>query len=272
MDLKLAISALAWLPEEEPAIFEKVKNQGVSFIELIPARCKKRSTQIKDALNRLGITPIAFQSLLFETENLQLFQSAIQREKLFDHLRSICDLAAELNIRALVFGSPKNRQYESLTADQAREIAFEFFLKLGVFAQMQNTSICLETVPKEYECNFLTQTLETADFVRLIDHPGIKLNLDLGAIYVNKEKIEEIWKEVFPLIGHIHWSEPKLVRIRQTGADQATQLLRFMRKASSSWEYDRVISIEMMPDVQGNTTSHIGQAIQSAKSLMRECE
>ena len=51
----------------------------------------------------------AMQSLLYNGENLALFKTEEMRQNMYHHLVKIIKLAAKLDVKILVFGSPRNR-------------------------------------------------------------------------------------------------------------------------------------------------------------------
>ena len=53
------------------------------------------------------------------------------REQTFEFLSLVLQLAGNLGVEALVFGSPKNRQVGNVPRDEARNIAVDFFRRLG---------------------------------------------------------------------------------------------------------------------------------------------
>ena len=51
---------------------------------------------------------------------------------------------------------------------------------------------------------------ETAEIVKATNHDSIKMQLDTGAILMNREDLCSIFKDYSEIIGHIHLSEPYL--------------------------------------------------------------
>src|SRR4029078_117158 len=89
---------------------------------------------------------------------------------------------AQLGAHALVFGSPKNRLRRSLEREEANEIAAEFLRELGEHAFAQRMALCIEANPPEYGGDFVTTTAEAVELCEMVDHPGIRLNADLGGM------------------------------------------------------------------------------------------
>lgn len=265
------ISALAWSEQDEPQIFKLLQKHVVRHIELIPHRLHGSPLQTKSILADLNIQATAFQALLFGTQDLHLFQTERQREQLFAHLAGLCDQAAILGVKSLVFGSPKNRfiDLSVLSMAAAQDIAAEFFLKLAEVAKAAQTHICLEPNPTHYGANFLTTTLETADFVKRLNHPAVRLNLDLGAVALNTESLARLWPQIRNWIGHIHWSLPDLKPVYSGPTDDLKTVVQLLKGEAADFRSDGVISIEMTPakDPSISTLAHAERALTLLKRL-----
>ena len=85
-----------------------------------------------------------------------------------------------------------------------------FFRDLGGLANDYGVDVCLEPNPEIYGANFMTNIADTVAIVGLVGHERIRLQLDMGAIILNNENLEEILSESSNLVGHIHLSEPQL--------------------------------------------------------------
>ena len=99
-----------------------------------------------------------------------------------DFLRRVIDFGAAVGAHALVFGSPKNRLRGSLSSTDALGIATTFFRELGAHAHAQGVALCIEANPTEYGGDFITTTAEAVELCRAVDHPGSRVNADLGGM------------------------------------------------------------------------------------------
>lgn len=217
--MRLSISNIAWDVKEDAAISSLLQRYAVDAIDIAPGKyfpdpAQAKDSEIKSIKNwwsDQGIAIIGMQALLFGTKGLNVFApNGIQRVML-NHLEAVCRIGAHLGATRLVFGSPKNRDRNGLSIEEAQTIATDFFKQLGEIAADYGVTICLEPNPPCYGANFMTTSEETANVVRSIAHPAIKMQLDTGAISINEENIEVILKKNADLIGHIHASEPNLI-------------------------------------------------------------
>ena len=108
-----------------------------------------------------------------------------------------------------------------------------------------------------YQCNFFTQTKDTIAFLKMLNHPHVLLQLDLGAVLTNKESLNEILKAGGDMIGHIHISEPHLAPLTDLNH------LEFANQLKQN-HGDRYATIEMSEPKQ-EPLQKIKQSIEWAK-------
>ena len=112
------------------------------------------------------------------------------------------------DVKVLVFGSPKNR-FATENHIKNVNIYKNFFYQLGEIASIHNLNLCLEPNPRVYNCNFMTNMNDVHEVISKINHPNVKMQLDIGAMILNNEKVELI-RKFKKNIYHIHVSEPFL--------------------------------------------------------------
>lgn len=247
--MRIAISNIAWVVEEDDLVAELLAKHGVDAIDIAPGKyfpnpdlaTDEDIEKVKAYWAEKGIEITGMQSLLFGTQGLNVFGTADIQSKLLSHLDSICRIAGKLGSSRLVFGSPKNRDRSGLSDAQALEQAMQFFRRLGDIAQANGVIICLEPNPTCYGANFMTSSQEAFDVVKAINHPAIKMQLDTGAITINQESIAQVVSAAQSEIGHIHISEPNLSVIGSSDADHAQ-----FGKAIKNTLDDALVTIEMV--------------------------
>lgn len=217
--MKLSISNIAWNVADDDKVAKLLNSLKVSYIDTAPGKyfldiknvTDEEIIKVRQWWQDRNIQFAGMQSLLFGTIGLNLFDIQTQQTML-QHLEKVCYIGALLGATRLVFGSPKNRDRSNLDDKSANDIALDFFNKLGNIAKSEGVIICLEANPVCYGTNFLTTTKEVADFVKELNHKNIRLQLDMGTVYTNHEEFSDIGKYA-ELIGHIHLSEPNLVKL-----------------------------------------------------------
>ena len=214
--MKLSISNLAWQKTEDQAIFNLMKNAGFNGLEIAPSKVFEDILTVNDQqifqyfelVKSHNLEFSSMQSLMFGKDDLKIFDDS--RKETLIYLKKIIDLAKKLQIKVLIFGSPKNRKINDLDKKIAYNIAVEFFTQLAHYANSQGLVFCLEVVPKQYGCDFITNTDEAVNFIKDINIKGLGLNIDSGAIILNEENIEKAIEKSMPYAHHFHISEPNL--------------------------------------------------------------
>lgn len=245
---KLSISNIAWAETEDEQIFDVMRKYDFSGIEIAPSRTwenpyeqtNEELEKFKESMNKKNLEVTAFQSLLFGHPEMTVFTSEQSRRDTLEYLKKCIILGNRVGAKSLVFGSPKNRLIGNMPPDTVREISHAFFGELGDFASDKNISICIEANPTIYGGDFICTTQEAVEFVRELDHPNVKINIDLGTIIANSENVEETLKEALPYAHHFHISEPYLEPIKQI-----EDLHRGIARELNGFGYNRTVSIEM---------------------------
>ncbi len=246
--MRLAISNIAWDVNEDSSVAALLSCYEIDAIDIAPLKYFPRPREASDDDVRdvrtwwtaRGIEITGMQSLLFGTNDLNMFGPHDVRNAMLDHLGAICRIGGMLGATRLVFGSPRNRDRGSLEDAQANDIAVDFFRKLGDRAAAEGVVICLEPNPPRYGANYMTTSAETATVVQDVDHPAIRMQLDAGTIAINAEETQSVVAGCASLIGHVHASEPGLLPVGD-GASRHDLLAQ----ALASHLPDAIVCIEM---------------------------
>lgn len=268
--MRLAISNIAWDVAEDDAVAALLGRYHVDAIDVAPAKYFREARaatdpeirRVRDRWQQRGIEITGMQALLLGTSGLNLFGSAATQAAMLEHLGVVCRIGSVLGATRLVFGSPRNRDRSGLDDEQAMAVAVGFFRRLGDIAQARAVTICLEPNPQFYGANFMTTSREAADVVRRVDHPAIRLQLDAGAMTMNRETPATIVSEHAALIGHIHLSEPHLVPLGEGGTDHHA-----LFAALSSHLPGALVSIEMLATTKEPHLASIERALAVARRV-----
>jgi len=270
--MRLSISNIAWEPHEDEAVAQLLHRHRVDAIDVAPGKyfaqpaqaSRPEAERVRARWAERGIEIVGMQSLLFGTQGLNLFGPSESRETMLAYLGDVCRTASWLGVRALTFGSPRNRDRTGLTDGQAEAIALPFFRALGDLAQDQNVVVCLEPNPEVYGCNYMTGTPGTDAVVRQVNHPAIRLQLDTGALTLQGEDLETILRRVAPRVGHVHASEPQLVPLGQ-GDTQHHQIAPLLHELLP----DQTVTIEMLAPRTGDRLEALDRALDVASRAYR---
>ncbi len=255
--MKLAISQIAWKPEEEDSVAQFLASRGIDQVELAPPRLfLDPENPTKEEIHRclrfwsdFGISPTAFQALLFGRPDLLLFFDSEVREAMFKHLSTTIVVAGQMGVPILVFGSPKNRFVpENLSEEQSWEIAIDFFGRLGKLAFESGTSLCIEPNPTRYGCNFITNAEQGIELVRKVATPGFGLHLDLAGLWLADDDIVESIRASKESLKHFHLSAPDLESVRENNGLPYLETINGLIEVGFSGS----VSIEMRSHESGN--------------------
>ncbi len=270
--MRLSISNIAWDRNEDESVASLLKQFSVDAIDIAPGKYfpeptaaqDQDITDIKQYWSDHGIEITGMQALLFGTQGLNLFGNFEVQNKMLKHLQSVCRIGAGLNANRLVFGSPKNRDRSGLSDELTIETAVQFFTKLAEIAKSFGVIICLEPNPPCYGSNFMTNTADTAQIVKLVSHPSIKMQFDAGAITINNEDSLATLHEFSSLIGHVHLSEPDLLPLGDGTTDHAKTFTALHKYLPS-----HVAAIEMLASKNESHLTSIKRALKVADSHYR---
>ncbi len=246
--MKLSISNIAWPEEASDEVADLLREEQVTGIEVAPTKLLGPPADATDAdinakrdhWQSIGLPIVAAQALLFGRNELLLFADEQTRRQTLEHLKRVVRAVGKLGAKSQVFGSPKNRYRGTVSMNEAWPIAIEFFRELGETAVRFDTQVVLEANPVEYGADFLTNTIDTLQLVRDIDHPGIALHIDTACMHMAGDDPESIMKEAGPLFRHFHVSERNLGVVGSTPFPHE-QFARALR----SVDYQGWTSIEM---------------------------
>lgn len=247
--MNISISNIAWDKKEDDRISSVLQHFRVRGIDVSPPKIWRMPAIVSDDEIRAyrqywtgkQIRIIAVQSLLFHHPELRVFGDAQTRRKTVQYLSKMIELASTLGAKCVVFGSPQNRRKELLTSGQALNIAIDFFHQLGEIALKHRVLFCIEPLPPEIGCDFITTAKEGIELVKEVHSQGFGLLLDSGAMTVNGEDYQQTIENSFAWIEHVHISEPNLALVGSQETDH-----RIIASTLRRLNYIKWVSIEML--------------------------
>lgn len=212
---KLAISNIAWEPICDIDMYQYLKAQQFSGLEIAPTRlfqespyehCSDISDYAKRIKEQYNLTICSMQSIWYGRKE-RIFGTKEERNILIEYTKNAILFAEAARCHNLVFGCPKNRNYEN--SDEIQNIAIAFFKELGDFAYNHGTVIAMEANPTIYGTNYINTTKQAIELIKDVSSKGFRLNLDFGTVIQNQEDLSEI-NNLESFVNHIHISEPYL--------------------------------------------------------------
>jgi D-psicose/D-tagatose/L-ribulose 3-epimerase len=268
--MKLAISNLTWEFHEDEKVKDILHDMSVNAIEIAPTKIWNNPLEATDYdveqyrkyWNSNGVSIIALQSLLFGRMDLEIFSTKQKRQDTIRYLCRVIEIGAGLGAKVFVFGSPKNRLIGDIPYTEAMNIAVDFFHQLGEKALQYSTQFCVEPNPKDYGCDFITNTEEGITIVKEVAHPGFGLHLDVGGMTLNNENIEESIDKAAPYLAHFHISEPQLNMVQPGQVNHVG-----FAKALNGINYQNYISIEMKPGLNKSNLDTVRKSLEFVREI-----
>jgi sugar phosphate isomerase/epimerase len=264
MSMRIGISNLAWEPPLDRAVAQRLQARRIDAIDIAPGRYFPDPTRtnaadikaVRDFWASQGVTIVGLQALLFGTHGLNLFGKPAVRTAMLDHLAAVFRIGQGLGARVAVFGSPKQRDRSGIDEARARDLAVEFFREAGDRAARAGLTLCLEPNPPRYGANFMTTAGATADVVRAVAHPAVRLQCDLGAMHVGGESLADGLDDWQSLVAHVHLSEPDLLPLGTAGTPHAAWAPSLRERLPNA-----VACIEMLPPAAPDPVAVIDAAL-----------
>jgi sugar phosphate isomerase/epimerase len=206
--------------------------------DLSPARRRELKTVIEDA----GLETIGLHWLLAKTEGFYLTSPDMAvRRATGDYLIALAEAASALGGSLLVLGSPKQRDLlPGVSYDQAVGYAVEVFERIMPAVGATGIDLCLEPLAPS-ETNFLNTCSQAMDVIRQIDHPRLKLHMDVKAQSSEAgTTVPELIRRYAPTAGHFHAQD---VNLRGPGMGDVD--FGPIMKALALAGYDRWVSVEV---------------------------
>ncbi|OJU12361.1 MAG: endonuclease [Clostridiales bacterium 43-6] len=260
--MNLSVSNIAWASSLDHPMYEYIREQGFSGLEIAPTRIfpenpyedLTKAKAFREMLfDEYSLVISSMQSIWFgKTE--RIFASKEERHILIEYTKKAIDFAAVIGCGNLVFGCPKNRIADH---GDTEAIAVDFFGTLGEYAVEHNTVLSMEPNPAIYGTNYINYTKDAFTLVKQINSKGFLVNVDLGTIIENGEDLTVITDNLSQ-VNHVHISEPYLERI------QKRQLHNTLADILQTKGYDKFISIEMKKQ---DKMKYVHEAMQYIKEV-----
>ena len=188
---------------------------GYEGVELAPFTIAKdvrdvsasKRREIASLARRIGIDVIGLHWLLVGPEGMYITHTdEAVRRRTAEYLAELMRFCADVSGKVLVFGSPAQRNLlPGVTHEQARGWLIEAFESALPVAQSVGVMLCLEPLPAP-ECTFITSTTEAIDVIDEIDHPSLRLILDVksmaGEQLASGVAIPDIIRRSAPYVTH----------------------------------------------------------------------
>jgi sugar phosphate isomerase/epimerase len=168
--------------------------------------------EVRSAIEDNGLQTVGLHWLFAGPTGLHMTTTDNQiRGRTRDYLSCLLDLCSDLGGKVLVLGSPKQRSIvEGQTKEGAWQRAVELLSSVLDQAEQLGLTICLEPL-SPVETDFINTVAEGLKMVRQIDHPSLKIHLDVKAMCSEPTPVPEVIRSVSADdIGHFHVNDANL--------------------------------------------------------------
>lgn len=179
-----------------------------SVVEISASERKK----IRDTAEREKLDIIGTHWLLVKPEGLSISSTDVDlRRKTSLYFVELVKFTADTGGKIMVLGSPKQR---SIGQDQTKNQVIEYFKEviktpLEIAGERQIT-ICLEPLSRK-ETNFVNTVTDAISIIKGINHPNLKLILDVKAMSDEGRSYSEIINEGKDYLAHFHANDENLL-------------------------------------------------------------
>ena len=133
---------------------------------------------------------------------------------------------------------------------------------LAPYAEEKGVTLIVEplNIVTDHMGNYLTTVEQTADLVKAVGSPNIKVLNDIYHMYLNNGKIAETWDKNLEYIGYVHFADAPGRHEPGTGVINYKGVFDHMRKIG----YEGIIGTELF------TTTNTADAIAAIKAVAGE--
>jgi sugar phosphate isomerase/epimerase len=217
--MKYAICNETFEGWEHARVCSRAAELGYTGLEMAPFTLAPRITEVtaarREELRRQaehsGLTIIGLHWLLAKTQGFHLTSTdAAVRKHTGDYFAELARAAAELGGNILVLGSPLQRNLaEGISRQRGDELAADTLSHCLKTLEDTQVYLCLEPLTPS-DTNFMTTAAEGVALIRRLNHPFVKLHLDVKAMSSESIPVPDIIRANREYLHHFHANDPNL--------------------------------------------------------------
>ena len=220
----------------EIAAFTLVK-QGVSEISAAQRRDMVSAMQA-NGLECAGLHWLLApppQGLHFTTPDAAL------RKRTVGYLNELIDLCGDLGAKAMIFGSPKQRNTVGISIDEAKGYFADGLAVVADHAKARGVQVLIEPLDKT-QTDVVNVTAEALELIKQINHPAIQTMFDFHNTVDESEDFVTIIRKYYKHIHHVHVQE---MDGQYLGTGNARQTFVSAFQTLKDLGYDKWVSLEV---------------------------
>jgi sugar phosphate isomerase/epimerase len=222
--------------------YQGIEIAPFTLAPLITDLTAERRRELRTMIEDTGLATIGLHWLLAKTDGLYLTSpDESVRRKTGDYLIALAEATRDLGGTLMVFGSPKQRDLlPGVSYDQARGYAVEVLHRVIPAIGAIGVDFCLEPLAPT-ETNFLNTCAQAIDLIRQVNHPNLKLHMDVKAQSgETASTVPDLIRQYGHDAGHFHAQD---VNLRGPGMGNID--FGPIMKALIESGYDRWVSVEV---------------------------
>ena len=236
-------------------VFRSAKSIGYDAVEIAPFTLAEsveqisaeERTRIRESAKDAGIEIFGIHWVLVKPDGLSINGPDVAvRERTAAYFKELVDFCADIGGRAIVVGSPKQRQIlPGVTVAQAREWTLETFRPAVARAEERGVVICLEPLG-EAETNFINTAAQAVELTEQLHSKAFQIILDVKAMYAEGRPLPQIIRESRGKFAYFHANDRNL-KGPGFGDVDFVPIFRALRVVG----YDGVVSVEVFKFEEG---------------------
>ena len=230
-------------------IFRSAKSIGYDAVEIAPFTLAESVEQIgteerlriRESAKNAGIEISGIHWVLVKPDGLSINgPDAAARGRTAAYFKELVDFCADIGGRAIVVGSPKQRQIlPGVTVAQAKEWTLETFRPAVARAEERGVVICLEPLG-EVETNFINTAAQAMELTEQLHSKAFQIILDVKAMYAEGRPLPQIIRESRGKFAYFHANDRNL-KGPGFGDVDFVPIFQALREVG----YDGVVSVEV---------------------------
>ncbi len=188
---------------------EAVRNAGYDYIELAVANVKAESSHsefehVREIISDCGIVPEVWNRLL--PDDMNVVGEEVDLYRIERYLRTAFERIEELRGEIVVFGSGTARSVPvGFSVDEADDQLVEFLTVAGQVAGAYGICVAVEPLDSS-RTNNINTIAQAVELVTKVDHPFVKVLVDLGHMQACGEPLSAISAAAGEIV-HAHVSD-----------------------------------------------------------------
>ena len=185
----------------EVAAYTLVK-EGVH--EISPAKRKEMVLAMKQA----GVECVGLHWLLAPPPKGLHFTTpdATVRKKSVAYLNELIDFCADLGGPRMIFGSPKQRNTQGISVEEARKHFADGLAAVADHAEGRHVEILIEALAKG-ATDVVNTLAEASELASRVNHPAVRIMFDFNNTGDETEPYDVLLRKYYKRIGHVHVQE-----------------------------------------------------------------